>query len=112
MHGCIPQLITNITKMHLLDLLNNKFIGRIPSHLERLSIFAIVLNEEETPKEMGIDIKGSEYNLSYILPTNTIFDLSYNNLTGEIHARIGGMNHLRLLNLSWNQLKNKFTIIF
>ena len=52
-------------------------------------------------------MKGSEYELSYLLPTNTIFDLSCNNLTGEIPASIGGMNHLRLLNLSWNQLKGR-----
>ena len=56
---------------------------------------------------MTIDIKGIEYNLSYVWHTNMVFDLSQNNLTGEIPLSIGHMNSLRLLNLSGNRLEGK-----
>ena len=45
--------------------------------------------------------------LYYIYPTNIIFDLSCNNLTGKIPTSIGSMSHLRLLNLSHNQLEGQ-----
>ena len=56
---------------------------------------------------MTIDIKGIEYNMSYVCHANTIFDLSQNNLTREIPLNIGSMNSLWLLNLSWNQLEGE-----
>jgi hypothetical protein len=81
LHGFIPPYITNLTKLHVLDLSNNKFNGSIPVHFERLSKFANVSNKYDTDEEIEIDMKGSEYNLLYLLPKNTIFDLSCNNLT-------------------------------
>jgi Leucine-rich repeat (LRR) protein len=107
LHGCIPQHITNLTNLQVLDLSNNKFSGRIPIYLERLSGFANVSKNEEIYQKMEIDMKGHEYTLSYLLPTNIILDLSSNNLTGKIPASIGRMSHLRLLNLSRNQLEGR-----
>lgn len=107
LHGYIPQHITNLTKLHMLDLSNNKFSGMIPTHLEGLSGFVNVSNNYELHLEIIIDIKGNYYNVSYLLPTNTIFDLSCNNLTGEIPVNIGSMSRLRLLNLSGNQLEGQ-----
>jgi hypothetical protein len=52
-------------------------------------------------------MKGVEYTLTYVLETNTIFDLSSNHLTGEIPTSIGNMRSMRLLNLSQNQLEGK-----
>lgn len=98
LYGDMPQL-------HVLDLSNNKFSGRMPLHLERLEGFANASPQlTVSDVEMILDIKGSEYNVSYVLPTNTIFDLSNNNLVGEIPTSIGALRSLRLLNLSGNQL--------
>ena len=105
-HGCIPEHITYLTKLHLLDLSNNKFSGRIPVHLERLFGFSNVA-DSRTTGEIEIEMKRSEYLLLYLSPTNIIFDLSCNNLTGEIPTSIGSMRYLRLLNLSHNLLEGK-----
>ena len=102
LHGGIPQSITNLSKLYMLDLSNNKFNGTIPYHLERLSGFATSQKNHSSNyalyEEMTIGMKGMEARLSYELSTNTIFDLSSNNLTGEIPATIGRMSSLRLLN--------------
>lgn len=126
LHGPIPQWITNLTKLHVLDLSNNRFSGKLPSQLDRLSGFTInesapvdgvfstqfgiayfsnISDETLFFEEMVFDIKGVEYTLSYVFPINTIFDLSSNDLNGEIPTSIGGMSSLRLLNLSRNQLE-------
>ena len=76
-------------------------------HLERLSGFSSVSNNLKLYEEIEIDMKNNEYTLSYVFPTNTIFDLSCNNITGEIPTSIGNMSHLRLLNLSHNQLEGR-----
>jgi len=108
LHGCIPQGITNLTMLHLLDLSNNKFSGMIPTHLERLLGFVDVSTDTiRLLFEMEIVMKGSDYILPYLWCTNTIFDLSFNNLTGKIPSSIGSMSSLRLLNLSGNQLEGK-----
>ena len=57
---------------------------------------------------MEVEMKGSEYNVSYMWMIDTIFDLSCNNIIGEIPASIGSMSNLWLLNLSWNQLEGQF----
>ena len=69
-------------------------------HLERLLGFANVSNGIEVFEELEIVMKGTQYTLAYMSPTNTIFDLSCNNLVGEIPTSIGSMSHLTLLNLS------------
>jgi Leucine-rich repeat (LRR) protein len=109
LHGSVPQWITNLTKLFVLDLSNNKFSGRIPYDLERLQGFAINRSSQgfQYYYEMIVDIKGIEYNMPYVWKNNVIFDLSMNNITGEIPISIGSMNSLRLLNLSMNQLEGK-----
>jgi Leucine-rich repeat (LRR) protein len=93
-HDTIPQWITNLTSLFVLDLSNNRFSGRIPSHLERLQKFAINGSSPLAKNvycEVTIDIKGIEYTVKYMLSTNIIFDLSKNNLMGEILVSIGRM---------------------
>lgn len=58
-------------------------------------------------EDLRIVIEGYEYNLKYVLATNTIFYLSNNKLNGEIPQRIGNISSIRLLKLSRNQLEGK-----
>lgn len=109
LHGSIPSNITNLIKLQVLDLSNNKISGKIPSNLERLQGFKNTGSSKLTPntlyQDLAIVIKGYEYILTYVLATNTILDLSSNNLIGEIPPTIGNLSSLRLLNLSSNRLE-------
>jgi Leucine-rich repeat (LRR) protein len=116
LHGDIPQWITNLTNLQVLDLSNNKFSGRIPSNLEGLEGFKV--NKSFTNKsdvstlyyELRIDMKGGVYDLPYVLLTNTILDLSSNDLMGEIPPSMGTLTSLRLLNLSRNELDGQIHV--
>jgi len=109
LHGSIPSNITNLIKLQVLDLSNNRISGKIPSNLERLQGFKTIGSSELSGnilyEDLEIVIKGFEYTLTYVLATNTILDLSSNNLIGEIPPSIGNLSSLRLLNLSSNQLE-------
>ena len=63
-------------------------------HLERFSSFANVSNYGDLFAKLEIDMKGREYAISYLNPTNIIFDLSINNLIGKIPTSIGTTSHL------------------
>ena len=104
----------------MLDLSNNNLIGKIPSNLERLLGYTINVSrygleakrygdDEGFGQEINYDMKGREYS-SYMIPINTIFDLSSNHLHGDIPTSIGSMCSLRLLNLSFNQLEGSIPV--
>lgn len=111
-HGDIPEWIINFTTLYVLDLSNNKFSGRMPSHLERLQGFVNTSDSISVYEEMTIDMKESEYTISYLSSTNTIFDLSNNNLIGQIPTSIWTLSSLRLLNLSGNHLEGPIPASF
>ena len=99
----------------MLDLSNNKFNGRIPSNLEHLKGFKVNKSSIDTYDhtlyyELTIAINGRVYNLTYVLLTNTILDLSSNNLMGEIYANMGTLSGLQLLNLSRNNLDGQIPV--
>jgi len=110
-HGSIPSNITNLVRLQVLDLSNNRINGSIPSNLGRLEGFTTFGSSELSGnilyEDLEIVIKGFEYTIIYVLATNTILDLSSNNLTGEIPQSIGNLTSLRLLNLSSNHLEGK-----
>ena len=76
-------------------------------HIERFSSFANVSDDGDLHGDVEIDMKGREYARSYLNPTNVIFDLSCNNITGKIPTSISSMSHLRLVNLSHNKLEGQ-----
>jgi hypothetical protein len=101
----------------VLDLSNNKVSGRMPSNFEKMQGFRIKASSNVEDKKLysihlQIVIKRFEYDLSYLLSTNTIIDLSSNNLIGEIPTKIGSLSSLRLLNLSGNQLEGQIPASF
>jgi len=57
-------------------------------------------------------VKGIEYIFTYMLASNTIFDLFNNNLVGEIPTSICNLRMLCLLNLSWNKLEGKIPTLW
>ena len=67
------------------------------------------MGDEGFGQEINYDMKGREYS-SYMIPINTIFDLSSNHLHGDIPTSIGSMCSLRLLNLSFNQLEGSIPV--
>jgi len=87
-HGGILEWVTNFTYLYILDLSNNKFSGRIPLHFERLQGFVNSSNYIPFEEEITLHMKGCEYTLPYLSSTNTILDLSNNNLVGQIPAII------------------------
>ncbi|GLJ38931.1 hypothetical protein SUGI_0793650 [Cryptomeria japonica] len=108
--GDIPLWLRDLNRFQVLDLSNNKFGGRIPSILEDLEGFQNPRDSQLTGNTLyedipAINIKGYEFRLEYVLASNTILDLSHNNLRGEIPKNIGSLSQLRLLNLSGNQLE-------
>ena len=90
----------------MLDLSNNRLCRKIPLHLEILQGFvnATKSMDCDVAEEILINMKWSEYTLSYVLPKNTIFDFSHNKILGGIPTSIGNLSRLQLLNLSKNQL--------
>ena len=48
---------------------------------------------------MTIDLKGIKYKISSVWDTNIIFDLSQNNLTGEIPQELSKLSMLASLNV-------------
>ena len=61
----------------------------MPSNLQRLEGFKILGSSQLSSNTLYEDLrnvmKGIEYDLTYVLATNTRFDLSSNNLTEEIN---------------------------
>jgi hypothetical protein len=111
MLNVLSDWITNLPQLQLLDLSNNNFSGRLPSNMERLLGFSVLesgkLSDNTLYEDVQINIKGVEYNITYVLLANTIFDLSNNNFIGEIPPSMGNLSNLRLLNLSGNHLEGK-----
>ena len=103
--------------LHVLDLSNNKLSGKIPFDLQRLQGFAINVSSQPSGmpdlgqlentiffthalvEDLTIVMKRYKYDLPYLTDSNTILDLSSNNLSGEIPTTIGCLSSLRLLNL-------------
>jgi len=76
--GSIFYCITNLSKLWVLDLSNNKFIGRIPFNLGRLLGFQIPRSSPFSDNTLYIDVKLSLKALSilrltYVLETNIMW---------------------------------------
>ncbi|KAH6789163.1 hypothetical protein C2S51_004169 [Perilla frutescens var. frutescens] len=119
--GEIPSEICHLNSLQILDLSDNKLSGIIPSCVEnftamatkrslveygdRKSVYAYSDATGAFADSASVTTKGSELQYgSNLLPLVTIFDLSRNNLSGDIPKELTSLVELRSLNLSQNHL--------
>ncbi|KAL3738569.1 hypothetical protein ACJRO7_020010 [Eucalyptus globulus] len=122
--GHLNQL--NFTSLHILDLSNNSFNGKLPSKLlqsclamkvidgqenwaymciqQFIELSIIVFNENLMTYAMTLMNKGTKRDYVKIPETLAAIDLSNNKFEGFIPKLIGDLKSLRMLNLSNNSL--------
>ncbi|CAN0863292.1 Receptor-like protein EIX2 [Linum grandiflorum] len=114
-HGSIPWEICNLQSLQILDLSQNYLTGTLPECMGNLSAMARAANDPEggvirifagpgysLPDTQMLVAKGQLLGYSTILNYVRSFDLSCNNLSGEIPKQITSLKALKYLNLSHN----------
>ena len=92
--GAIPQQLSNISVMTNPDFTRSRPTRIGPSHSQSDEVYLVE--------------KGHELAYKYVdLWTDTVIDLSANNLTGEIPKDLGYLRGLRTLNISHNHLSGE-----
>ncbi|CAK9326255.1 unnamed protein product [Citrullus colocynthis] len=115
--GEIPQEIGSLSKLQVLDLDNNYFVGEIPitisncSELQYIGFFRKNLTGL-LPKEFGLLAKLEELQLTsnklfgeIPLKNLTVLSIGANNLTGTIPSLIYNLSSIRIFSLPVNQLE-------
>jgi Leucine-rich repeat (LRR) protein len=136
--GTIPSQLAELSELQVLDLGQNNFIGSIPSSLKSLKRMAwaptfpqvgnkVILQSqildldpfyvESAPNQytiefgsLEVDTKGIEFEYGDGIKYWTSFDLSCNNLIGDIPEEIGLLFGLINLNLSINKLSGNIPV--
>ncbi|XP_076909789.1 receptor-like protein EIX2 [Bidens hawaiensis] len=118
-HGNIPHELCYLTMIQILDLADNNLSGNIPRCINNFSIFSgkenisidefafYVVYDGATIASDLLVTKGREDTYSTILQLVMLFDLSSNNLFGNIPSELTTLVMLKSLNLSRNQLTGK-----
>ncbi|KAI3830323.1 hypothetical protein MKW92_035765 [Papaver armeniacum] len=105
-NGSIPKDIFHLQKLQILDLSLNNFSGPIPSNLGNLTRLASKVFQIYGTQEAGVQYelanKGTRSLFETFDRSNSGFDLSCNNLNGNIPDEIGKLQGLSMLNLSHN----------
>mgnify|MGYP002776866929 FL=1 len=106
--GDIPGWVWKLPSLQALDLSNNRFSGRFPATLTHLSYFKLNqtsdMNQTTLFEEVLVTIKNAVFTLKYILSTRIYFDVSMNDLEGEIPESFGELQGLTGANLSHNRI--------
>ncbi|EXC07674.1 LRR receptor-like serine/threonine-protein kinase GSO1 [Morus notabilis] len=105
--GGIPPQLCGLSNLHLLDLSHNNLSGHIPHCIGNLSGLKSRLTEADTAQYQGrleIVAKGRVLRYDSTLYLVNSFDLSDNNLSGEIPTELTSLIQLGTLNLSMNHL--------
>ncbi|EFJ10258.1 hypothetical protein SELMODRAFT_427364 [Selaginella moellendorffii] len=102
LHGPIPDWLWNMTHLHVLDLSRNKFEGCLSCSISQLDAFKHMNFSDQEWAPLWLMVKGREQQFPYFDPSNTILDLSSNQLTGVIPSYLGELIRLRILNHSNN----------
>ncbi|KAE8784030.1 LRR receptor-like serine/threonine-protein kinase GSO2 [Hordeum vulgare] len=121
--GEIPPAISNLSRLHHLNLAGNGLSGAIPWHLSNMT--AMIGKDAKDFSDMNelystgyfdtfrsLDfssavVKGRELNYSAGIWDLVSIDLSFNQLTGVIPEEILLLDGLINLNLSWNRLSGE-----
>ena len=95
--GSIPSELSDLTRLHILDLSDNQLNGSIPPELGNLTGISILdLRDDRLtgsiPEELG--------NITHLSQLR----LGYNQLTGAIPSSLGNLIELRHIDLTYNQL--------
>ncbi|KAI3835775.1 hypothetical protein MKW92_025123 [Papaver armeniacum] len=105
-NGSIPKDIFHLQKLQILDLSLNNFSGPIPSNLGNLTRLASKVFQIYGTQEAGVQYelanKGTRSLFETFDRSSSGFDLSCNNLNGNIPDEIGKLQGLSMLNLSHN----------
>ena len=115
LQGSIPDCISNLTRLHILDLSSNHLVGKIPAKLGNLvgmietpNIFSYsyTINGFNTEiHDLIVNWKRVEQGLSWKnLEIYALLDLSMNQISNEIPTSLGSLKALKLLNVSHNKL--------
>ncbi|XP_040987473.1 receptor-like protein 56 isoform X9 [Juglans microcarpa x Juglans regia] len=97
LNGSFPNwLVENNTRLHLLDLRNNSFVGRL--YLSTLIHTNMIWMDVSTNHLEG----KLQENIGKIFPNLVYLNLSNNNLEGNLPSSIGGMLYLEVLDVSSN----------
>ncbi|XP_040988951.1 receptor-like protein EIX1 [Juglans microcarpa x Juglans regia] len=106
--GSIPSQLCLLSGLRILDLADNYLSGGIPPCLGNLSTkTSNGEDDDEDDEEMFVVMKGKEYLYDSILYLVHSFDLSNNNLSGEIPDNITSLSKFINLNLSVNHLNGR-----
>ncbi|XP_009588734.3 receptor-like protein EIX2 [Nicotiana tomentosiformis] len=120
MRGEIPEFFSNLSKLVVLNLVNNSLSGAIPYwlfNLPSLSILALSMNNFEGFIPPMIQLKSSRFptivnlarnNLQGPIPSQlvnvNVIDLTLNNFVGSIPTLIGEAPGIRSISLSGNKI--------
>ena len=112
--GDIPGWVWNLPRLQALDLSNNCLSGRFPTTLTHLSYFKLnqtVDNNQTTLyEEVPITLKNTVQVIYYFLSARIYFDVSMNNLEGEIPKSFGELQGLTGANLSHNRISGTIPV--
>ncbi|XP_062105462.1 receptor-like protein EIX2 [Humulus lupulus] len=112
--GVIPPQLCSLSTLHILDLGHNNFSGHIPKCIGNLDGLKSELKESDITYQGKLQIvaKGRKLDYDSTLYLVNSFDISDNNLSGEIPMELTSLILLGTLNLSMNHLTGKipFTI--
>ena len=95
-------------RVEALEPSNNRFSGRFPVSLTHLSYFKLNettnSNQPIVYEDVPVTIKNTVYTLNFVLSTRIYFDVSMNDLEGEIPESFGELQGLTGANLSHNRI--------
>ncbi|KAA8517278.1 hypothetical protein F0562_017571 [Nyssa sinensis] len=115
--GSIPEEITKLEKLQVMDFSNNKLSGPIPEKIDGMkmltsrptdgNLLGYAVSLLIAGVELDIVTKGRSYQLVAVYTYVSGIDLSCNTLTGNIPQEIGQLHGLYMLNLSHNGLSSE-----
>nr|GFC57556.1 leucine-rich repeat-containing protein [Tanacetum cinerariifolium] len=120
--GPFPPSICSMSGLDVLDMSHNSFDGAIPQcqlptkYFQNFNFMKNVVKDNREPRYLDtrgkyysfvIAVKGVDQDITRLLVSLTIIDLSNNSFERGIPEIIGSLNSLKVLNLSHNSLNGR-----